>query len=48
MFSIKRKDLEVLSIQGDRLLVRGTLTPGDQVIIEGADRIVADQMVQVW
>lgn len=47
IFSIKRKDVEVLSIEGDRLLVRGTLTPGDQVIIEGTHRIVPGQMVEV-
>ena len=48
VFTIKRKDVEVLSIGGDRLLVRGTLTPGDRVIIEGVHRIVPGQMVEVW
>ena len=47
VFSIQRKDVEVISIQGDRLLVRGTLTPGDRVIIEGTHRIVNGQMVEV-
>ena len=48
LFSIKRKDVEVLSIEGDRLLVRGTLTPGDRVVIEGVHRLVSGQMVEVW
>lgn len=46
VFNIQRKDVEVISIQGDRLLVRGTLTPGDRVIVEGAHRIVTGQMVE--
>jgi multidrug efflux pump subunit AcrA (membrane-fusion protein) len=47
-FTVKRQDLEVLAIQGDRLLVRGTLTSGDRVIVEGVHRIVPGQMVEIW
>jgi multidrug efflux pump subunit AcrA (membrane-fusion protein) len=47
-FTVKRKDVEILSIEGDRLLVRGTLTSGDEVIVEGVHRIVPGQMVEVW
>lgn len=47
-FTVERKDVEILSIEGDRLLVRGTLTSGDEVIVEGIHRIVPGQMVEVW
>ena len=47
-FTVKRQDLEVLAIQGDRLLVRGTFTSGDRVIVEGVHRIVPGQMVEIW
>lgn len=47
-FAVERKDVEILSIEGDRLLVRGTLTAGDKVIVEGVHRIVPGQMVEVW
>ncbi len=47
-FSVQRKDVEIISIEGDRVLVRGTLSPGDRVITEGVHRLVPGQMVEVW
>ncbi|MEO1496570.1 MAG: efflux RND transporter periplasmic adaptor subunit [Planctomycetota bacterium] len=41
------RDVEVIETDGDRSFVRGALAPGEQVIAEGAHRIVAGQAVQV-
>ena len=45
-FSIKRKDVEIVHNIGDRVLVRGTLLPGDQVIVNGTHRIVPGMLVK--
>ena len=37
--------MEVLQIQSDRILVRGTLQPYDQVITDGIHRLVPGQLV---
>ena len=42
----KRRDVEVLYTNGDRVLVRGTLNPGNQVIVDGTHRFVSGQLVQ--
>ncbi|MBW4652095.1 MAG: efflux RND transporter periplasmic adaptor subunit [Kaiparowitsia implicata GSE-PSE-MK54-09C] len=44
--TVARRDVEVLHTEGDRLLVRGTLQPGDRAIVSGAHRIVPGQRVQ--
>ena len=40
-----RRNVEVLYTEGERILVRGTLTDGDRVISAGTHRIVAGQPV---
>ncbi len=45
-YTVARRDVEVLHTEGDRLLVRGTLQPGDRAIVSGAHRIVPGQRVQ--
>jgi RND family efflux transporter MFP subunit len=40
-----RRDVEVLHTTGQRSLVRGTLMPGDAVIIDGTHRVAAGQRV---
>ena len=44
-FRVEQKLLEVLQTQGDRVLVRGTLQPGEQVIVTGTHRITPEQLV---
>ncbi len=45
-FEAERHDVEVLHTDGERVFVRGTLQPGDQVIRNGSQRIVPGQRVQ--
>ena len=52
-FQVERTDVEILyqeddpsGTHGQRVLVRGTLQPGDQVIISGMHRIVPGQFVR--
>lgn len=42
---LERADLEVLHLDGERALVRGTLLPGDRVVRSGTHRIGAGQLV---
>ena len=44
---VARRDVEVLHTEGDRVLVRGMLQPGDRVIASGTHRIVPGQVVRV-
>ncbi|NEO97128.1 MAG: HlyD family efflux transporter periplasmic adaptor subunit [Symploca sp. SIO2E9] len=53
-YRVERRDVEVLHTQSDtssglrqRVLVRGTLTAGDTVIINGTQRIVTGQLVRL-
>ncbi|MEO0534156.1 MAG: efflux RND transporter periplasmic adaptor subunit [Cyanobacteria bacterium P01_A01_bin.123] len=46
-YTVSRQDVEVMHTQGDRVLVRGTLQPGDRAITSGTHRIVAGQVVSV-
>ncbi|MEN0111297.1 MAG: HlyD family efflux transporter periplasmic adaptor subunit, partial [Planctomycetota bacterium] len=41
------RDVEVIEAAGDRSFIRGTLQPGERVIVSGAHRIVAGQRVAV-
>lgn len=43
---IERRDLEILYTQGERVFVRGTLTPGDVIVADGTHRVVAGQLVR--
>lgn len=42
---VKRRALEILHDDGDRVFVRGTLTAGESVIREGVHRVVEGQVV---
>lgn len=42
-----KRSVEIIHMEGDRLLVRGTLQPGEFVITGGTHRIVSDQKIQV-
>ena len=46
VFTVKQKDVEVLYVKGDKMLVRGTLIPNDLVIINGMHRFVPGQLVR--
>jgi len=45
-FRVEQRDVEILHNTGDRVLVRGTLQTGDQVIINGIHRLVPGQLVR--
>ncbi len=45
-YVVEREDLELLHTDSHRVLVRGTLQPGDQVITDGTQRIVTGQRVR--
>ena len=44
---IERQDVEVLKTDGQRVFVRGTLSDGDQVVLDGTHRLVQGQRVQL-
>lgn len=46
VFRVKQEDVEVLYTKGDQMLVRGTLTPNDLVILNGSHRFVPGQLVR--
>ncbi|NEO77940.1 efflux RND transporter periplasmic adaptor subunit [Moorena sp. SIO4G3] len=46
VFSVERRDVEILQTQSNRILVRGTLQAGDQVIVGGTHRLVPGQKVR--
>lgn len=43
----ERRYLELLETQGDRVLVRGTIQPEDEIITDGTHRLVPGQLVKV-
>ncbi|NET34555.1 MAG: efflux RND transporter periplasmic adaptor subunit [Cyanothece sp. SIO1E1] len=45
-YRVERRDVEVLHTEGDRVLVRGALQPGDQIVANGVQRLVPDQLVR--
>lgn len=47
LLRVARRDLEVLHSESDRVLVRGTLNAGDQVIAGGTHRVVPGQVVRL-
>lgn len=47
LFRVERRDIEVLHTESDRVLVRGTLNPGDRVIASGTHRVVPGQLVRL-
>ena len=42
----ERRYLELLETQGDKVLVKGTIQPGDEIIIDGTHRIIPGQLVK--
>ncbi|MEM9351850.1 MAG: efflux RND transporter periplasmic adaptor subunit [Planctomycetota bacterium] len=44
---LARRDVEVLDTVGGRSYVRGTLMPGDRVVVDGSHRVVAGQSVVI-
>ena len=42
----ERRYLELLETEGDRVLVKGTLEPGDEIIIDGTHRLIPGQIVE--
>ena len=47
LFRVERRDIEVLHTESNRVLVRGTLNPGDRVITTGTHRVVPSQLVRL-
>ncbi|MGD1900876.1 MAG: efflux RND transporter periplasmic adaptor subunit [Geitlerinemataceae cyanobacterium] len=45
-FAVTTRNVEVLHADGDRMLVRGTVQPGDRAIVSGTQRIVPGQLVR--
>ncbi|APB35196.1 RND family efflux transporter MFP subunit [Gloeomargarita lithophora Alchichica-D10] len=43
---VQRRDVEVLHTDGERVLVRGTVSPGESVVSQGMHRLVGGQVVQ--
>ncbi|MBE9198861.1 MULTISPECIES: efflux RND transporter periplasmic adaptor subunit [unclassified Nodularia (in: cyanobacteria)] len=43
---IERRDVEVLYTEGDRVLVRGTIVAGEEVVNSGTHRLVSGQIVK--
>ena len=44
---VDRRYVEILETQGDRVLVRGTLQPGDEIVTNGTHRLVPGQLVAI-
>lgn len=44
-YQIERRDVEILETQENLVLARGTLQPGDEIIINGTHRLVPGQLV---
>lgn len=44
-YKTERRHLELLETQEDRVLVRGTIQPGDEIIADGVHRLVQGQIV---
>jgi multidrug efflux pump subunit AcrA (membrane-fusion protein) len=47
LFRVERRDIEVLHTQSERVLVRGTLNSGEQVVASGTHRVVPGQLVHL-
>lgn len=47
VFSVARRDLEVLHTAGDRIYVRGMVNPQERVIAKGTHRLAPGQLVKI-
>ena len=45
-YRAERKYLELLETQDDRVLVKGTIQAGDEIITDGTHRIIPGQLVK--
>lgn len=45
-FQLETRQVEVLHNEGERVLVRGALQPGDRIVSGGANRVTAGQLVR--
>lgn len=45
-YRVEKRDIEILHQQGEMVLVRGELQPGDSVIVQGIHRVVVGQRVR--
>lgn len=46
-FIVNRQEVEILHMETERVLVRGTLQPGDRLVAEGSQRLVPGQTVRL-
>jgi multidrug efflux pump subunit AcrA (membrane-fusion protein) len=46
VYEIEQQSVEILHQQSDRVLVRGTLQPGDRIVTSGTHRLVPGQEVR--
>ncbi|MBD0335674.1 MAG: efflux RND transporter periplasmic adaptor subunit [Cyanobacteria bacterium Co-bin13] len=46
-FEVARRDVELLHTEGDRILNRGMVQPGEEVIAAGANRVVPGQAISI-
>jgi hypothetical protein len=46
-YEVRRRDVEVLHTEADRVFVRGTINDGDRIIKDGVQRVVPGQLVKV-
>lgn len=44
---VERRTVEVVHTEEDRALVRGTVYPGDRIVVDGLHRVVPGQRVRV-
>ncbi|ADV64279.1 efflux transporter, RND family, MFP subunit [Isosphaera pallida ATCC 43644] len=47
LYRLARRELEILHVEVDRVFARGTLRPGDLVMVDGIHRVVPGQLVEV-
>lgn len=46
LFELETRQVEILHTEGERVLVRGALQPGDEIVSNGSNRVTAGQLVQ--
>ena len=44
---LRRRELEIVHQEADRVFARGTLSDGEMVVVEGLHRLVPDQLVRI-
>ena len=45
-FRVEKRDVQIMHTESNRVLVRGTLEDGDQIVMEGVHRVAAGQLVK--